>query len=333
MNHLLCTECNGAATPQHPLCITVPCGHLIHEECLAFLKKHAKLIRRGQPIALLAPPHSDAAHCPDCNAEVFRAVKMFLDAPGTSSVSTQNRVAHLQRKLLMRMNESIDNTKEVTAAGSSCALRFQEINGLRGALVALQAALAGLDQIQPRQQPPTLQDENRAIASMTQHELSWLVRDLHSRTAVEKSKLEGAQKLLATKKHRYASMKAEYDAQRIMTAKAKSARQAATVHLDPVQVRPGTHLLGCAPEPAPSHSAAVDDVIDVDAEETDDDSDVEVIAVVPRVQVKPEARSTPLRPVPTRVLPSYDVGSGRSLMDFPRAADATFQGVITQYLQ
>jgi hypothetical protein len=333
MNYLLCTECNGAATPQHPLCITVPCGHLIHEECLAFLKKHTKLMRRGQ---LLAPPHSaDAAHCPDCNSEVFRAVKMFLDAPATSSVGTQNRVAHLQRKLLMRMNESNDNTKEVTAAGSSCALRFQEINGLRGALVALQAALASLDQIQPRQQPPTLQDENRAIASMTQHELSWLVRDLHSRTTVEKSKLEGAQKLLATKKHRYASMKAEYDAQRIMTAKAKSARQAATVHLDPLQVRPGTQLQGSASESArpPPQSAAVDDVIDVDAEVTEDDSDVEVIAVVPRVQVKPEARSAPLRPVPTRVLPSYDVGSGRSLMDFPRAADATFQGVITQYLQ
>ncbi|CUG01551.1 Hypothetical protein, putative [Bodo saltans] len=330
MNCLLCAECHGGGTSEHHLCVTVPCGHFLHEHCFAYLKKLSKLLHSEQQIRPHEPLHSSAPHCPECNKVVLYNVKIFVDTPATA-VDLQSRVAHLQRKLLMRMAETSHNKREVISAQASCASRYQEINGLRGSLETLQATLASLDQMQPQGPKPTaLHDENAAIAKMTQRELAWLVRDLHMRMTSEKTKLDAAQKLLTTKKNRYASLKSQYDAQRVTTAKARSARRAATIHLDPVVERPVA-----APAAAASREAVVApiDVVDVDAEDSDDDSDVEVVAVVPRARVLQASNDAfcPMRPVPGRVLPSYDVGSGRSLMDFPRAADATFQGLITQY--
>lgn len=329
MNLLVCSECHGGATAEHRLCVAAPCGHILHESCATFLKQQAKLMRRGQPINPHEPPA--VVQCPDCGEGVHTTHLMFLDATALPEDERQRRAAHLQRKLVMRLAEGLENKREVQTASASCAARFQEINGLKSALQALQAALENLDQFQvkrgPIPMPGVLHDEGSAITNMTPQQLSWHVRDLHGRLTVEKAKLDSAQKLLVSKKRRYLSLKSEYDAQRVAKTKDRNFEKRAVINVDPVISKVA---VSAPPPAAAANTYASSDVIDVDA--SDSDSDVEIVAVVPRVVVvKPEAAAT-MRPLAMRSLPSYDVGSGRSLLDFPRVADATFQPVITRYL-
>lgn len=341
---LTCSECHGTASPKFRLCITAPCGHLVHESCMQFLRKKTKLLRALDPADGAQFPRTAYPLCPRCGSEVHDAIVVFYDTNSVTdgSDNPQSRAGHLQRKVLVRLSEIVDSRKAVVIAGSSCALRFEEISSLKTRLTALNDELTKLDRLQqkpPSSNPCANGTASSEISQMTQTQLASLIRELHSRLYQEKCKMDTAQKLLATKRQRFVILKAEYDAQRANGQRRASARRAETVCVDPELPHANAHTNARKGHVSPalgsvsnSRTTAVDvdccgEVIDVD-DESCSDSDVEIIEQRPPKSADDlSALRTvaTLLPAAERCLPSYDVGSGRSLMDFPRSADATFQ--------
>lgn len=231
---LLCVECGAPqGADQHRMSVLVPCGHTIHEACATFAKQRHRLqsMATGSVDAHRAKSHGEPypCPCPSCGSLVTSAVPLFIPAgcdttsPGAActirTASQQDRVFHLQRKLLMRQHEQEGAKSELKRAASRCATNHQQMTELQSAVDAAHTRLQQLEALAQQQQgtddapggPSSLAEPHRSIQSLGKAELRSYLQHLSVQLMKERSAIEQLRQKVSSRHARLRALKSEYE--------------------------------------------------------------------------------------------------------------------------
>ena len=112
-----CLECGGpfAGDSLRPTLI-IPCSHFLHERCFDFIRKVGTL--------------SDQAMCCPCGAIVMKGRPLFLAVDSKPSTDDVQRLVHLQRKLLHKLQQCNRSKHMYHTIKDECARIHTELSQL-----------------------------------------------------------------------------------------------------------------------------------------------------------------------------------------------------------
>ena len=125
------SKSNGASLDETKVSILWPCGHQIHACCSEFRRKRSKLATpMSEDLSPTEVMIEATTRCPSCAVHARLVTHLFLDtdlcSSHTEGSSRLPRIAHLQRKLLMRSRDVTAASTNVVNLTRSCAALHAE---------------------------------------------------------------------------------------------------------------------------------------------------------------------------------------------------------------